>query len=414
MNKYSTSIVLFGITGDLARKKILPAIYDLYKKGTLPESTNIVGFSRRDINKEELAKFMEEILGQENFDKNFLDIVTYVQGNFDDLESYKKLSNYLSELDEKNGGCSNKLFYLSVPPTLYETIANNIHFSGLSIPCGGEDGFSRILIEKPFGKDLKTAEELDAILGRLFKEEQVYRIDHYLAKDSLYKIIGLQCANEDIVRKWNNKFIDKVEINLLEKNEVGSRGASYDGVGALRDVGQNHMLQMLSLIAMQVPEVCISGPLQDARAEVLERLIPKNLGEIKSTKRGQYEGYLNEAGVDPDSNTETFFSLTVFVNNKNFSGVPFVLTSGKALNKNLTEIVIHFKDGYKIVFDVPGSDSLPAYQKILLDCISGDQSVFISTREILAEWKFITPIVEIWQKEKPETYKKGSDFKDLI
>ena len=178
-----------------------------------------------------------------------------MQGDFSDLDSYKKLAKHLVELDQKfHDGCSNKLFYLSVPPTLYEDIATHISASGLSIPCGGVDGYARILVEKPFGNDLETAQKLDALFGKLFKEEQIFRIDHYLAKESLLDIITVHRTESLSKHRWNTEHIDRIDINLFETANVGTRGAFYDGVGALRDVGQNHMLQMLALLTMRIPE----------------------------------------------------------------------------------------------------------------------------------------------------------------
>lgn len=388
-----TTIILFGITGDLAQRKILPALVDLYESGRLP-NTRIVGFSRREFSTDKLP-------------------YTYVQGNFADEQAYARLGKHLHELDQHYmNGCSNKLFYLSVPPTLYENIAKQISASGLSIPCGGKDGFARILVEKPFGSDLNSAEKLDELFGSLFKEEQIFRIDHYLAKEALQAMFARRRTDAVLGNRWNNEHIEKVEINLFETATVGSRGAFYDAVGALRDVGQNHMLQMLALVAMEISLHPTPLEIQHARAEVLNHLIP--FDTESSHMRAQYEGYLAEPGVGLGSTTETFFSLTAYVDTKTFSGVPFVLTAGKALDRNVTEISIHFKDGTREVFDVPPANSLPAYQKILLDCVNGDQTVFTSTAEVMAEWKFISPIVEKWKNEKPIVYKKGTDPLKII
>lgn len=428
--KFPTTIIICGITGDLAQKKIIPALFDLHREGKLGKDFRLVGFSRREMTDTDLRAFIETILCEHEKDcsnaKDFINKISYISGQFDDKNSYQKLSEHLAELDIERRICSNKLFYFAVPPTLYENLATQISDSGLSIPCGGKDGglpdvslrrkgtFSRILIEKPFGKDLKTAEHLDALLGKLFQEEQIFRIDHYVAKKALLDLINIHRQDEKFKEKWNNKFIEKVEINLFEKALVGSRGAFYDEVGAFRDVGQNHILQMLSLVAMKIPEKPTAQNIQKARAEVLENLSPIGQKELSEMRRGQYAGYLSETGVAPDSTTETFFSLTAFVDTENFRGVPFVLTSGKALNKNLTEIVVHFKDWPKFTFNVSAEESQPAYQKILLDCIAGDGTVFTSTREVLSEWKFVTPIVEQTKNLKPFEYKVGSHPEELI
>lgn len=427
MKTFPTTIIICGITGDLAQKKILPALFDLYQRGDLDDSVRIVGFSRRAMSAGEISDFVVATL-QKDLDKEkqsqFLTKISYISGQFDDMQSYKKLSEHLADLDKEREGCSNKLFYFSVPPSLYEMLARHISQSGLSIPCGGKDGFSRILIEKPFGNDLETAKHLDKLLGELFQEEQIFRIDHYLAKESLLKIISMHRLRENLVHKWNKNYIKEVHINLFEKSTVGARGPSYDGVGAFRDVGQNHMLQMLALVAMDIPEQPLfasngrmtkTSPksIQKSRADVLKSLIIPRRTEIEKMLRGQYIGYLDEPGVDKHSKTETFFSIKVFIDIENFRGVPFILTSGKALDRNLTEIAVVFKDESKIVFDVPTEDSHLAYQKILLDCISGDQTVFTSTDEVLSEWEFVTPILEIWQGIEPFLYSVGTKAEEF-
>lgn len=412
MTERPTTIVIVGITGDLAQKKLLPAMYDLYKTGRFL-NTKIVGFSRKEFNVEEIRDFVRRTIVVENFDESFLDLVSYVSGQFDDESSYKKLEEHLSQkCDKEFGNCSNKLFYLSVPPNLYEMICTNISRSGLSVPCGGADGFARILIEKPFGKDLKTAQDLDLLLGKLFHESQIYRIDHYVAKESLFKIINTHRRTPEIEKNWNKEHIEKVEINLFEKAIVGSRGAFYDGVGAFRDVGQNHMLQMLALVCMDIPLKFEASEIQNARANVLESLVLPGEEDLSKMKRGQYEGYLSELGVQPFSTTETYFELELKVRSGKLSGVPILLRSGKALSKNLTEIVVYFKDGTKHTIDVASGDSLPAYQKVFMDCIIGDQTVFISTREIMAEWAFVTPIVQNVEKTVPFLYKIGANMQD--
>jgi glucose-6-phosphate 1-dehydrogenase len=415
MTEKPTSIILFGITGDLAQKKILPALYDLYLTERLPQHTRIIGFSRRPFSEKDIQEFVGNILPKE-YDKNFLELITYVQGEFDDEQAYSRLGEHLHMLDEKYmDGCSNKLFYLSVPPALYENIATQISASGLSTPClprrssakagDDRDSYARILVEKPFGSDFNSAEKLDELFGSLFAEEQIFRIDHYLAKDALRTMLERRRNDESLGKRWNNEHIEKVEINLFETGRIGSRGAFYDSIGALRDVGQNHMLQMLALVAMDISDQPQPTEIQSARARVLNALVP--FEHSTHYIRGQYDGYLAEPGVAEHSTTETFFSLTAYVNIPEFFEVPFVLTAGKALDRNVTEVIIGFKDGTREVFNVPPADSLPAYQKILLDCISGDQTVFTSTAEVMAEWKFISPIVEKWRDTKPIVYQKG-------
>lgn len=413
-----TTIVIFGITGDLAQKKILPALADLHARGALPTGMRVVGFSRRDMSQTDIRAFVAAALGASGITASvdaFLDTITYVQGEFGDAAAYRRLGEHLQFLDAQyHMRCSNKLFYLSVPPTLYEMIATELSASGLSIPCGGPDGYARILVEKPFGKDLLTAEALDLLFGNLFKEEQVFRIDHYLAKNTLQEILRLRQADPSHDGRWNATYIDRVEIDLFETAVVGSRGPFYDGVGALRDVGQNHVLQMLALVAMDADASVAPADVQKRRADVLERLVPLSPEALQHSRRGQYDGYRSEPGVVQDSMTETFFSLVAYVDTARFRGVPFVLSAGKALSRNETKVTVRFKDGSIQTFVVPQQDSLPAYQKILLDCIAGDQTVFTSTAEVLAEWKFISPIVHAWQGSAPIVYQKSAEPESLV
>lgn len=414
MTQYPTTIIICGITGDLSQKKILPALFDLFLTHKLPQNIRIVGFSRREMSLFEARDFVRGFLPKDESINDFLDLISYVSGQFDDSKSYTRLAEHLHDIDQSRGGCSNTLFYFSVPPTLYEIIATQLSLSGLSVPCGGADGFSRMLIEKPFGNDLVTAQHLDTLLGKLFKEEQIFRIDHYLAKESLYNIINLHRKEKFLEQKWNNTYIKKVRINLFEKSTVASRGAFYDGVGTLRDVGQNHILQMLALVAMNMPSEFTPEHIREARTNVLEHLEPASQNDIEKMFRGQYDGYLDEVGVLKDSKTETFFFLTTFVHTQTFANIPFILSAGKALDKNLTEVIVECVDGMKIVFNVPPENSLPAYQKILLDCIAGDQTVFQSTREVMAEWKYITPIVEKVSQKEPIIYKQGSSPESIV
>ncbi len=463
--KTPTCFVILGVTGDLAQKKLFPALLDLYAKDVLPSSFHIIGFSRREMRTEEFRDFVKEAISKKNHGyspnlvEKFLSHLSYVQGLFDDLSAYKRLASYLSAIDMQLEQCSNKLFYLSVPPTLYEMICTNLSKSGLMIPCGGGLGWARLLIEKPFGKDIETARMLDGLLGQLFQEEQIFRIDHYLAKETMQNILAFRFSNTLFEPLWNNKHIQSVEINLYENVTVGSRGAFYDPVGALRDVGQNHILQMLALVAMEKPASSESNLVRTERAHVLQKL--KKISDTSIAKyvvRARYEGYETEAGVPQESQTETFFSIEAHVDNKRWKGVPFYLTSGKALKESKVEIKIHFNDtdptsflppqyptqehntltfriqpdeGISLLFWVkaPGfetkiepkelsfkyadhvvKEQIPdAYEKVLFDCIKGDQTLFTTTDEVLAEWEFITPILKSWNKVPLRTYAKGSE-----
>jgi len=451
---HPTIFVILGITGDLASRKLLPALLKLYTDKLLPQRFAIVGFSRRPFSREDFREFIRTRMhikpGQfhEEEIKHFLDHVTYEQGNFDDETSYIGLSAKLKGIDDRWGQCSNKLFHLSVPPTLYEGILKHIEKSGLSAPCDDDTGWTRILIEKPFGNDIHTAKSLDKLLGSLFEEEQIFRIDHYLAKEALQNILAFRFANSIFEPIWHRNFIDKVHIKLFERNGVDGRGAFYDPIGALRDVGQNHMLQMLALVSMDKPRSMTAKDIRKERAKILNKIKPvppRSVGKFAT--KGQYNGYLQEPGISNQSKTETYFRIQTFLDTPRWKGVPFYLESGKALAENRTEIDIYFRnknnldnpniltfrvqpdEGIKIRFFVksPGygfnteakvlkfkysdatfdNDIPNDYERLIHDAFVGDQTLFASTEEILASWKYITPIHENWQGVPLLSYEKG-------
>lgn len=451
-----TIFIIFGITGDLAGRKLLPALLNLYVNKQLPQKFAIVGFSRRPFTREEFRMFVREHMkvkvGQykEEDVKHFIDHMYYEQGMFDRPESYMQLAQRLKNIDDTFHYCSNKLFHLSIPPSLYGSIFDYLSNSGLTIPCGGDEGWTRILVEKPFGNDSETARSLEKKLSELFHESQIFRIDHYLAKEALQNIIAFRFTNSLFEPLWNSKHIDKVHIKLLEKIGVESRGVTYDAIGALKDVGQNHMLQMLALIAMEPPKSFDADSIRQERSKVLHYLKPITSKTVVSkVVRGQYEGYKNEAGVREHTQTETYFRLETHINTARWKNVPFYLESGKELVDSKTEIDIYFKnekdeekqnvltfriqpdEGIKIRFWVktPGfemkvepkvlkfrySDSsshsiLPdAYEKVIYDAIMGDQTLFTSTDEVLHAWKYITSIIASWNSVPLTIYKKGSE-----
>lgn len=424
-----TIFFIFGVTGDLARTKLLPALFKLWNDGLLPHKFHIVGFGRREWNQEQFKDFVTQLeLGDVS---DFLKHLTYHQGNFDVHEDYVAALKVVQKIDDHFGQCSNKLFYLAVPPSHYKEILTNLHASGISKACGGDLGWSRILIEKPFGNDLVMARSLNLLLGKLFKEDQIYRIDHYLAKETLQNIVAFKIANPIFDSIWNNKHIEKVEIKSYEEKTVGTRGAFYDAVGALRDVGQNHMLQMLSLIAMDKPEKNDAKTLHALRGKIVSKLIPLK-GKLleKSAFRAQYEGYLKEHGVQAHSKTETYFKIKTMLSISKWKGVPFYLESGKALHASETTVNVYFKGKMQniLTFHIQPKESIElllwgkkpgenfeytrhplgftfehhgrrdAYEKILLDCVLGDRTLFASTLEVEAAWKFIMPILKEWEK----------------
>jgi glucose-6-phosphate 1-dehydrogenase len=466
-----TTIVIFGVTGDLSRRKLIPALLHLHANKLLPPYFNIIGFSRRGMTNGSFKDFLKESIistkhgHSEKSVDDFLEISNYCKGDFSQVKDYEHLSKTLTGIDEKFNECGNKLFYLAVPPSSYNIIFNNLSHSGLTIPCGGEKGWTRVLVEKPFGKDLETAKELDKHLGKLFKEEQIFRIDHYLAKETIQDILSFRFSNTIFEPIWNKSYIEKVEIKLHEKLGMEGRGAFYSDIGALRDVGQNHVLQMLAFIAMENPYKLDADTIRKERAKLLNSIKPLSKDEIKrNVIKGQYEGFKDEPGVPPDSETETYFNLHAFVDNKRWNRVPFYLESGKRMSEKKTEITIYFKNPISCIcpaeealhnhqniltfriqpdegisirfwakktgFDMTlepknlsftynnlknNSEEIPnAYEKILFDCIKGDQTLFASTKEVKASWKFITPILENWKKLPLEIYKQGSRSEDVV
>ena len=465
---HPTTIVVFGATGDLFQNKLAPALFDLSAKSVLPKDFRLIGFARRPFNDESFRDLIKDSLIRKGRDidgestRQFLKKVFYHQGQLDARDDYRKLGQALVLADKRLGVCTNKLFYVATPPDLYEIIFDNLADSGLAVPCvPGFDNeglvWTRILVEKPFGNDLVTAEKLDQKLSRLFKEEQIFRIDHYLAKETIQNILSFRFSNSLFEPLWNEKRIERVEIKFHEKNLVSERGKFYDGVGALRDVGQNHMLQMLAVIAMENPKKLHSSLIRKARAKVLKSVVPLGRKTKDYALRAQYRGYLGEGGVDPKSKTETFFRLKLAVKNRRWRKVPFYLEAGKGLFDSRAEISIYFKrptdclsgqdqkgvceqniltfrvqpnEGIEVVFwaKKPGFDLAleskllsfryrddnfeaivpDAYERVLVDAIRGDQTLFASTEEVMAEWRLVAPILKGWQTEPVKEYPKGS------
>jgi glucose-6-phosphate 1-dehydrogenase len=457
-----TVFVIFGVSGDLSRRKLIPALLDLKSKKVLPKVFRILGVAKDELTISEFQQIIAGAIRQKKHQhsaqevKQLLNRAVYQAGFFEDAQTYKRISQQLKKIDNEIGQCTNKLFYLAVPPPFFETILKNLAKFGLTKACGGRLGWTRVLIEKPFGKDYQTAKKLDQLLGRLFQEEQVFRIDHYLAKETIQNILTFRFSNLIFDPIWNNKFIDRVEVRLLEKLDASGRGSFYDGVGALRDVGQNHILQMLSLIAMEHPGRQSAGAIRREKAKVLRALKTIKPSEIKkSVIRGQYQGFRKEKGVKPKSQTETYFKIKAFINNRRWQGVPFYLESGKALNEDRVEINVYFKaikpcfcpivhQGHNhrniINFQIQPQKSInirfwakrpgltadiepkdlsfnysegteqqfAAYEKVLFDCVAGDHTLFAGSQEVESSWKFIESILKGWGKSRLYKYKKGS------
>lgn len=465
--KTPTILVIFGATGDLMAKKIMPALFHLFQKGALPTMFKVVGFSRQGFSSEDFRKHVfNSLTARKDVNvktcRDFCEFFSYQIGEFQKESDYLALSSSLNKIDEEWGVCSNKLFYLAVPPRFYENIFNHLALSGLTKPCSPEEGWTRIIVEKPFGNDLKTAKKLDDLLSKLFREIQIYRIDHYLAKEMLQNILAFRFSNNLFENDWGNQLIESIHIRLLEKIGVEDRGSFYDGVGALRDVGQNHLLQMLALVTMDYPGNFGADAIRKSRAKVLNFLEIPSTGEAQNNSfRAQYDGYQKISGVASDSETETYFKVRVFLSSPRWKGTPIFLESGKRLKDQRKEIEIIFKhpmpclcpsDGIhyknKLIIHLEPVEGITIrfwskkpglkmdieertfdfkfreaakhvqyteeYEKLLLDCIAGDQTLFVSSEEIKAMWKFIDPILEVWQKNQVPLNTYKPDTNDIL
>ncbi|MBU6390298.1 glucose-6-phosphate dehydrogenase (NADP(+)) [Patescibacteria group bacterium] len=431
-----TTFVIFGATGDLFRKKLAPASWRLFQGGLLPQVFRVVAFSRRPWDDAEFRDFFKEVFGAAagaappKHLSDFLSRVFYVEGDLNTSAGYEKMAERLGEFDTEVGVCMNKLFYLATPPSSYETILRHISLSGLAIPCdptkdGGEPGWTRILVEKPFGSNANEADSIDRLLAELFSENQIFRIDHYLTKEVLRDIITFRFADGIFEQVWNGKHIREVSVQLLEKGDASGRGAFYDALGALRDVGQNHALQMAALVAMEKPESIAGEAVRRSRASPLQSFV------CTKSFRAQYEGYKKEKGVAPGSTTDTYFKLELALGSPRWQGVPFILESGKCLPESRAEITVTFKKPEKFAMNgvinaaqsihfkiqpeeeitiltkegkrIPfvsaksGKKKTDAYEQVLLDAVLGDQTRFTSTEEVQAEWRIITPILDSWR-----------------
>lgn len=450
-NNIPTVLVIFGATGDLIQKKIAPALFHLYHKKRLPELFRVIGVAKGEADQQHFRNFIATIVRKQK--KNvvaFTKLWMFHQGRFENRADYKTLERTLHETDQRWGVCSNKLFYIAASPKFYETILKNLVASGLTAPCAPEEGWSRVIVEKPFGKDLETAQRLEQLITRLFKETQIYRIDHYLAKEMVQNILAFRFANNIFEQGWSNQLIEKIEIRLWETRGVEKRGIFYDSIGALRDVGQNHLLQLLALVTMDAPIDGVDA-IRSARTAILKKLRVPSLQEIRrGTYRAQYRDYRKIIGVANRSMTETYFKTTAFLDTPRWRGVPIILEGGKRLANRQKEVVITFRDRQnkivislepyeKIVMEFwskkPGLDFetekreltfvlrkqkakkqyTEEYEKLLLDCIAGDQTLFVTSGEIAAMWKYTDPIVRAWKRNAvPLQYYKPNSSQAIV
>ncbi|MDA3937441.1 MAG: glucose-6-phosphate dehydrogenase [Actinomycetota bacterium] len=446
-----TILTVFGATGDLMARKIVPSLYHLRSRGLLPDHFHVIGFSRRDWSDGDLRQHVCDIIaerypGDDPADvREFCQQFTYQRGSFEQADAYVAAEAHLQAIDDRWGVCANKLFYLAVPPEHYSMIFHRLSASGLTEACSDMQGWTRVLVEKPFGDDVDTAKELDDLLGSLFREEQIYRIDHYLAKEMLQGILNFRFTNNLFENAWDRSTIESIDIKLLETLGVEKRGRFYDGVGALRDVGQNHLLQMLALVTMEQPVSLGAAAIREARAQAVGHVLRPMTHEqiVRDSYRAQYEGFREIEGVSPSSVTESYFKLRTTLRGQRWAGVPVTMESGKRMAEVCKEIVVTFKhpdpcmcDGgqhvqNRITFRLEPNDSITIhfwakkpgfsneleerefyfflyekvekaqyveeYARLILDAVRGDQTLFVSTDEIRAMWEFIDPVVDEWR-----------------
>ena len=466
-----SALILFGVTGDLSRKKLLPAVYDLANRGLLPPGFALVGFARRDWESQDFEKIVHDAVkahARTQFDEDvwsqLAQGIRFVPGEFDDDAAFARLKETLRELDQNRGTMGNHAFYLSIPPKSFPQVTEQLRRSGLAEQSNGQ--WRRVVIEKPFGSDLTSARALNDVVESVFPPDSVFRIDHYLGKETVQNILALRFANQLWEPIWNERYVDHVQITMAEDIGVGGRAGYYDGIGAARDVIQNHLLQLLALTAMEEP---VSFDARDLRAEKEKILsvvrLKKDLSLV--TARGQYSsgwqggerviGFLEEEGMNPKSLTETYAAIRLDINTRRWAGVPFYLRAGKRLGRRVTEIAVVFKrapqylfaesqtsalgqnalvirvqpdEGVTIRFGskIPGADmqvrdvtmdfsyghafteaSPEAYERLILDVLLGDPPLFPRHEEVELSWKILDPIEEFWAAQgRPEKYRPGT------
>lgn len=466
-------LVIFGATGDLTHRKLYPAIFNLYRDRLLPERFAVVSIGRRDKALEEVRRDVVESVQTHSRVKfaslaeqeRFVKLFHYLKFDFYDQAGYAALAAFLRDLDTELGTGGRYVFYLAVAPEHFAQISSQLLHHGLT---SQSESWRRVVIEKPFGSDLRSAQELNQALTQAFSEKEIYRIDHYLGKEMLQNLLVIRFANALFEPLWNNKYIDHVQINLSETSGIEGRGPYYDKAGALRDMVQNHMLQLLTLTAMEPPVSLDPDAIRDEKVKVLKALQPISVENVKErTVRGQYvsglvsgervPGYHEEERVNPASDTETYVALKVEIDNFRWAGVPFYLRTGKRLPKKSTEVIIQFKElpgilyfkdftgqvanllvirvqpmeGVSFQFNakrpgptnelVPvqmdfcqncreGYNSPEAYERLLYDVMRGDSTLFTRWDEVEYAWKFIDEIAVGWQERqiKPEPYQAGT------
>jgi glucose-6-phosphate 1-dehydrogenase len=459
---HPTTLIIFGGTGDLAQRKLLPAVYNLAHEGALPERFNLIAIARTDQPEDDYRDFAREAIvkysRREPDDavlNSLLDRVRYVPGSFDDPAAYEHLETVTKELDDEAGMQFNRIYYLATAPSFFETIAQALGGHGLD-RC--EDADVRLVVEKPFGHDLASAKELNRALLSVFDERQIYRIDHYLGKETVQNMLVLRFGNGIFEPVWNRSYIDNVQITAAEDIGIGTRAGYYDRSGALRDIVQNHLLQLLTILAMEPPVSFSADEVRNEKVKVLHAIKPPTLEQVpERVVRAQYAagvaegkdvpGYLEEQGVAPGSTTETYVALRLGIDNWRWAGVPIYLRAGKRLSRRVTEIAVTLKPvphlafqesgslgvrpnqlilnvqpnegvSLSLVAKIPGakmrvrpvnmefaygtsfmSQSPEAYERLILDTMRGDATLFARDDEVEAAWGIVDPILEAWSQD---------------
>jgi glucose-6-phosphate 1-dehydrogenase len=471
------AMVIFGASGDLTQRKLIPALYNLARERRLPAGFSVVGCSKTPYTHEQFRHKMREALEKSSAPvaddallKSFCQGIFYLADDFSDPKAYIGLARLLDELDRERGAAGNRLFYLATPPSFFTTIIQHLGTAALARPQQPGKTWTRLIIEKPFGRDLESARELNRVLGGVFEEDQVHRIDHYLGKETVQNLLVFRFANGIFEPIWNRRYIDHVQITVAEELGIGKRGGYYEEAGLVRDMIQNHVMQLLSLAAMEPPATFEAREVHDEKAKVLRAVRPLTLEQIESfAVRGQYTagwvagqkvpGYRSEPGVSPASTTETYAALKLYIDNWRWADVPFYLRSGKRLPKPVSEITIQFRraphllfrdavgdsirpnllslriqpnEGIALEFSAKlpattfeirpvrmdfryaesfGAETPTAYETLLLDCMLGDQTLFNREDAVELAWELLTPLLARWQADAAQGlafYEAGS------
>lgn len=468
------SLVIFGASGDLTRRKLIPALFNLYKDGYLDAPINIIGFARRKKSDAEFRKEMTESIKEfsrrspdsEEQLSAFIASVGYVSGTFESEEGYKELRNRLRKFTIDKRVPGNALFYMATPPGAFKDIIRNLRAADLVTPIDEGENWTRVIIEKPFGRDTKTAWELNGAVHQVFTERQVYRIDHYLGKETVQNILVFRLGNSIFEPLWNQRYIDNIQISVAESIGIGTRAGYFDKAGIIRDMIQSHIMQVFTLIAMEPPASFEANAIRDEKVKVLRAVRAFEKDELSSKiVRAQYtagsvggekaRGYLDEDDVPDGSTTESYVAMRLDIDNWRWSGVPFYIRAGKRLPKRVTEVAITFKSPPHRIFNMSGCDSLTpnvfrlriqpqegislslsaklpgqeltvspvrmdfmyassfgdsspeAYERLILDAITGDSTLFAREDEVELSWQLIDRVTENWASLPLHTYKAG-------